>query len=118
MLIICFRITWHASGKHRLLGWALQIYRIKVSDIKITSLCGQQMFQIILLNSNVRELLASVEIKCTILKLSSNRLSIELGIQIINFKNKFHGSAQHILGLSDLIPIKIILKLTLRNVSI
>lgn len=78
------------------------------------------MFQIILLNSNVRELLASVEIKCTILKLSSNRLSIELGIQIINFKNKFHGSAmalQHILGLSDLIPIKIILKLTLRNVK-
>lgn len=40
------------------------------------------------MNSKVRELLASVEIKCAILKLSSNRLSIELGVQIIDFKNK------------------------------
>lgn len=46
------------------------------------------MFQMILMNSKVRELQASVEVECALLPLSSKRLSVELGVQIIDFKNK------------------------------
>lgn len=65
-LVICFRVTWHACGKHRSLGLPLQIYWISVSDIKFESLCFQQVFHVLRMNSKVWELLACVDAKFAI----------------------------------------------------